>query len=81
MDNEIKLTLEQEAPQMPTLTLDPEQQEAPAAPEEPQIRAAAILLTFTSALSYRAFMATILFGIDPHGQRADVPPDPPGAEQ
>lgn len=37
MENEIKLTLEQEAPQMPSLTLDPEQQEAPAAPEEPQI--------------------------------------------
>lgn len=38
MDNEIKLTLEQEAPQMPTLTLEPEAEEPQAlAQEEPQI--------------------------------------------
>lgn len=37
MENEIKLTLEQEAPAMPSLTLDPEQQAAPAVPKEPQI--------------------------------------------
>ena len=35
MDNEIKLTLEE--PAMPTLTLEPEQQEQPAQPEESSV--------------------------------------------
>ncbi len=41
MENELKLTLEQEAPAMPTLTLDPEAAEAPQAapaPEEPAVQ-------------------------------------------
>ena len=36
MENEIKLTLAQEAPQMPTLTLDPEAAEAPQPQPKPQ---------------------------------------------
>lgn len=34
MDNEIKLTLEQKAPQMPTLTLEPEAVPEPQPPQQ-----------------------------------------------